>query len=80
MTTSDPGEQPEPHVDAPPDEAPGGPADRIERDPDDFPIQTPDQPRSAQIEEETVPDEIEEPEDTDEGEDDDLEPGDEPPA
>ena len=74
-----PGSAPEPHMDAPPDEAPGGPADRIERDADDFPLATPDQPRSAQVEEEHVPDEIEQPEDLDEDEK-DVEPGDEAPA
>ena len=42
---------------------PGG-ADAIENDPDDFPLVTPDQPQSAQLEDEDVPDEIEEPDDT----------------
>lgn len=57
-------EQPEPTLDAEPDFAPGGPADRIDRDEDDFPVATPDQPRSAQVEDEVVPDEIEEPEES----------------
>ena len=68
MSRPEPGDAPEPHLDPPPDDAPGGPADRIERDPDDFPIATPDQPMSAQVEEEQVPDEIEQPEDLDEEE------------
>lgn len=55
---------PTPELDPAPDAAPGGPADAVERDKDDFPIQTPDQPRSAQMEESEVPDEIREPEDT----------------
>lgn len=62
-----PGEAPEPTVDAEPDLAPGGPADRIDRDEDDFPLTTPDQPRSAQVEEDVVPDEIEESDETDAG-------------
>jgi hypothetical protein len=53
-------------MDAPPDDAPGGPADMIHRDEDDFPPAIPDQPRSAQVEEEHLPDEIEEPEEIDE--------------
>jgi hypothetical protein len=73
------GEKPEPHVDAPPDPGPGGPADWVEPDEDSVPLATPDQPRSAQVEEEHVPDEIEDPEELDEG-DKDLDPGDEPPA
>jgi len=68
MSGSDLGDPPEPHEDPPPDEAPGGPADRIDRDPDDFPIATPDQPTSAQVEQEDVPDEIEQPEELDEEE------------
>ena len=78
MNNPEPAPQPEPKEDAPPDEGPGGPADMIHRDEDDFPPATPDQPRSAQVKEEHVPDEIEDPEDLDEGEDEDLEPGDEP--
>lgn len=74
MSGADLGEQPTPHLDAPPDDGPGGPADRIERDDDDLPLQTPDQPRSAQVEDQHVPDEIEEPEQLDEGEK-DVEPG-----
>jgi len=68
MSGSDLGDPPEPHEDPPPDDAPGGPADRIDRDPDDFPIATPDQPTSAQVEQEDVPDEIEQPEELDEEE------------
>ena len=68
MSRPDIGEKPEPHEDPPPDEAPGGPADRIDRDPDDFPIATPDQPQSAQVEDDQVPDEIEQPEEVDEEE------------
>lgn len=48
----------EPTRDPAPDEAPGG-VDAIERDEDDFPPVTPDQPRSAQLEGDQVPDEIE---------------------
>ncbi len=74
--STEPGEQPEPHTDdqpeshtdGPPDEAPGGPADRVDRDEDDLPVTTPDQPRSAQVEEEEVPDEIEQSEEIDEEE------------
>ncbi len=55
-------------MDPPPDPAPGGPADRIDPDPDDFPVATPDQPKSAQVEAEDVPDEIEQPEELDEEE------------
>ena len=66
MSAGEPGGQPEPKMDPPPDEAPGGPADRIESDPDDFPLTTPDQPTSAQVEKGDVPDEIDEPEDVEE--------------
>lgn len=79
MSAEQTGEQPEPQMDAPPDPAPGGPADRVERDGDDLPPQTPDQPRSAQVEEHQVPDEIEEPDATDEGEK-DVDPKDEEPV
>ncbi len=72
-------EQPEPRIDAEPDGGPGGPADSIERDQDDFPLVTPDQPRSAQVEDHQVPDEIEEPEDVDEQEK-HVDPSDEDPA
>jgi hypothetical protein len=68
MGGSEIGDPPKPHEDPPPDEAPGGPADRIDRDPDDFPIVTPDQPTSAQVEQDDVPDEIEQPEELDEEE------------
>ncbi len=78
-SSQDPAEQPEPQVDAPPDPAPGGPADWVERDKDDFPIATPDQPRSAQVEDQHVPDEIQDAEELDE-EEKDVDPGDEPSA
>lgn len=77
--SQDPGTQPEPTMDAPPEPGPGGPADRVEHDEDDLPLATPDQPRSAQVEEENVPDEIGEAEDLDE-EEKDVKPGEEPPA
>ena len=67
-SSQDPGEKPEPKLDAPPDEGPGGPADVVHHDQDDLPPATPDQPRSAQVEEQHVPDEIEEPEEIDEEE------------
>ncbi|MDQ6687212.1 MAG: hypothetical protein M3Z50_06325 [Actinomycetota bacterium] len=54
--------QPEPQVDPSPEASPGG-ADAVADDPDNFPLQTPDQPRAAHVEE--MPDEIDEPEDTD---------------
>jgi hypothetical protein len=78
-SSQNPGEKPEPRMDAPPDPGPGGPADWVDPDEDDVPLATPDQPRSAQVEDEHVPDEIEDAEDLDEDEK-DLEPGDEPPA
>lgn len=52
---------PEPTVDPDPDRAPGGPADRIDDDPENFRQHTPDAPRSAQVEDAAVPDEIDEP-------------------
>jgi hypothetical protein len=67
MRDPNPGDRPEPKQDAPPDEGPGGPADMVRRD-DDLPPAIPDQPRSAQVEEEQVPDEIEQPEELDEEE------------
>lgn len=78
---SDPnlGDRPEPEEDAPPDEGPGGPADMVHGDEDDLPPATPDQPRSAQVEEEQVPDEIEAPEQMDE-EEKDTDPGTEDPV
>jgi hypothetical protein len=72
--------QPEPKEDAPPDEGPGGPADMVRHDEDDLPPATPDQPRSAQVEEKQVPDEIEEPEDVDEEETEDSDDSGEEPA
>ena len=65
MNDTDLPEQPEPQTDPPPEEGPGGPADVVHRDEDDLPPATPDQPRSAQVEEEHVPDEIDQPEDKD---------------
>ena len=82
MTTSESSDlpdRPEPRTDPAPDEGPGGPADMIERDPDDLPLATPDQPRSAQVEEKDVPDEIQESEEMDEGEK-DVSPAEEDPA
>jgi hypothetical protein len=64
-SSTDPGEKPEPQTDAPPDDGPGGPADMVHRDDEDAPPAVADQPRSAQVEEEHVPDEIEEPEEKD---------------
>jgi hypothetical protein len=40
----------------------------VHHDEDDLPPATPDQPRSAQVEEDEVPDEIEQPEEIDEEE------------
>ena len=74
-----PGSKPEPHIDAPPDPGPGGPADWIDPDHDDVQPAIPDGPRAAQVEDEHVPDEIDDPEDID-AEEKDVEPGDEPPA
>ncbi len=51
----------------------------IHRDEDDLPPATPDQPRSAQVENHHVPDEIEEAEDMDE-EEKDTAPGTEEPV
>lgn len=67
MSAQEPGPQVEPHIDPPPDEGPGGPADMVHLD-EDTAVTTPDQPRSAQVEEDEVPDEIEQPEDLDEEE------------
>ncbi len=79
MSDDQPTDAPEPTLDPIPEEGPGGPADVVERDQDDFPLVTPDQPRSAQIEDHEVPDEIEKPEAVDEQEK-DVDPGDEAPA
>jgi hypothetical protein len=68
MSNPEQAPKPEPTMDPPPDDGPGGPADMIRRDEDDLPPATPDQPRSAQVEDEKVPDEIEQPEDVDETE------------
>lgn len=59
---------PEPTTDPEPDRAPGGPADAFEADTDSGAPATPDQPRSAQVEEHEVPDEIDSPEEVDEEE------------
>ena len=59
---------PEPTEDPAPDRAPGGPADAFEPDTDSGAPATPDQPRSAQVEEHEVPDEIDSPEEVDEEE------------
>ena len=71
-SAADPGEKPEPETDAPPDDGPGGPADMVHRDDEEAAPATADQPRSAQVEDQHVPDEIEEAEgkdkDVDEGE------------
>ncbi len=64
--SQNPGDKPEPEPDAPPDEGPGGPADMVRSGEDDLPPATPDQPRSAQVEDEKVPDEIEQSEDLEE--------------
>ena len=60
-----PGPKPEPQIDPPPDHGPGGPADEVGTDTQHPPVEVPDQPMSAQVEEEEVPDEIEEADDTD---------------
>ena len=77
MSDPNPADRPEPTQDAPPDDGPGGPADMVHDD--DLPPATPDQPRSAQVEEEHVPDEIEHPEELDE-EERDVDAGTEEPA
>ena len=79
MSSQDPAPKPEPEEDAPPDKGPGGPADMVDRDEDDLPPATPDQPRSAQVQDEHVPDEIEEAEEMDE-EEKDTDPGTEEPV
>ena len=76
-SSQEPSAKPEPEADAPPDPGPGGPADWVGDDEDNAPPATPDQPLSAQVEEEHVPDEIEQPEDLDENEE-EGEQGDEP--
>ena len=76
--SQNPSEKPEPDTDAPPDPGPGGPADWVAPGKDDIPPTTPDQPRSAQVEEQHVPDEIEQAEELDE-EEKDVDPGDEEP-
>ena len=77
--TPDLGERPEPKEDPTPDGGPGGPADAVESHEEHTPPATPDQPRSAQIEEENVPDEIQQPEELDEDEK-DVDPSDEAPV
>ena len=76
-SSQDPARSPSPRMDAPPDDGPGGPADWSSATRTTYPPATPDQPRSAQVEEQHVPDEIEEPEELDE-EEKDVDPGDEP--
>ena len=61
--STDPGEKPEPKMDAPPDDGPGGPADMVHDE--KGPPEVADQPRSAQVEDEHVPDETEESEEKD---------------
>lgn len=73
-------EAPEPTIDPEPDRAPGGPADRVDTDPDSFRRATPDQPRSAQVEDAHVPDEIDEGEAAAGDDEDDVEPEDEDPV
>lgn len=70
---------PEPKVDADPDASPGGPADRIDRDADDFPVTTPDAPRSAQVDDEVVPDELDQPDESG-GEEEDVDPAEDEPV
>ena len=60
-----PGDRPEPEMDPPPDHGPGGPADEVGTDTQHAPAEVPDQPMSAQVDEKTVPDEIEQPDETD---------------
>ncbi len=79
MTDATTGAMPEPTTDPPPDPGPGGPADMVESTRHDLPPATADQPRSAQVEEDEVPDEIEAPEDLDEGEK-EMPPGSEDPV
>ena len=79
MSSEDPGPQPDPETTTPPP-GPGGPADEIQLDPDDFPLETPDQPRSAQVEEEEVPDEIDQSEDVDEDDEGQAKPNTEEPS
>ncbi len=67
MSSTEPSDRPEPMTDPAPDSAPGGPADAVEGH-EELPPKTPDQPRSAQVEDGRVPDEIEKPEKMDEGE------------
>ena len=59
---------PVPSIDPEPEPGPGGPADAIQPDEDDHPPTTPDQPRSAQVTDGQVPDEIDTPEETDDSE------------
>ena len=70
---------PEPALDPAPDESPGGPADRVERDSADYPLTTPDPPRSAQVDDEVVPDELDEPEQSG-GDEDDVDPAEDEPV
>lgn len=79
MSDPDLAPQPEPKEDPPPDVGPGGPADMVQHESEELPPATPDQPRSAQVEEKHLPDEIEQPEELDEGEK-DVDPGTEKPV
>ncbi len=78
MSSSEPADRPEPTVDPAPDSGPGGPADVVEAH-EEVPPATPDQPRSAQVESQHVPDEIEQPEEIDE-EERHVDPSDDDPA
>jgi hypothetical protein len=64
---------PEPRIDPPPDEAPGG-VDAVQHSPEDFPLATPDQPSAAQLDDDVVPDEIQAPEETDDNSEEASEP------
>lgn len=70
---------PQPRLDPQPPENPGG-VDAVKDDPDDFPLEVPDPPKSAQVED--IPEELEEPERMDEahGDNKDMPAGSEPPA
>lgn len=70
---------PEPHIDPPPDEAPGG-VDAVQHSPEDFPPATPDQPSAAQLDDDDVPDEVQSPEDAEADTDDESEKTAEPSA
>lgn len=72
------GDQPEPQADPEPEHGPGGP-DAFDPDPEaERDPEVADQPLSAQVEEDKVPDEIEQTDDYDDAEDE--EPGSEQPS